>query len=144
VASRIACRQFSAPEENLTMKTTASRIGCLALLALLLASCTVPPAPSRSQRTYALIMSGDVVSYGSTGAGTRISVSQVDGKPPAEPYGPIELAPGRHTLMLACDGEGKSHALNVAAGEVYLFSLQTTPGVKGCTGALSRLRPAKS
>jgi hypothetical protein len=124
------------------MKTIASRIACTTLAALLLASCESPPVTHRNPRSVALIMSGDFVSYSSTGFGARISVVEVDGKPVKEPYGPVELAPGRHTVMLACDGAHTPHTLTVAAGEVYQFVVRTRPGAKGCVGALSRVRKA--
>lgn len=111
-----------------------------ALAPLLLAGCAAPPAGK--PRSVALIMSGDFMSYGSQGVGTRVSVVDVDGKPVEEPYGPVELAPGRHTVNIACDGANTPHTLTVAAGEVYQFAARTKPGAKGCTGTLARVRSA--
>lgn len=80
------------------------------------------------------------MSYASPDVGTRISVVDVDGKPVKEPYGPIELEPGTHTVTLKCDGSLKTSTVTVSAGEVYQFSKLATPGVKGCVGSLSRVR----
>jgi hypothetical protein len=109
-----------------------------AALALLLAGCAAPPAGK--PRSGALIMSGNFMSYSAQGVGNRVSVVDVDGKPVTEPYGPVELAPGRHTVNIACDGATTPHTLSVAAGEVYQFTARTRPGAKGCTGALARVR----
>ena len=63
----------------------------------------------------------------------------VDGKPPAEPHGPVELAPGNHTITLACNGANTPHTLKFAAGEVYQFLARQLPG-KGCVATLARVR----
>jgi hypothetical protein len=122
------------------MNTRTCRLACTALAALLLASCESPPTGNRNPRSVALIMSGDAVSYNAHAFGTRISVVDVDGKPVKEPYGPVELTPGRHTVMLACDGANTPHTITFAAGEVYQFVARPTPGARGCVGALSRVR----
>jgi len=121
------------------MTTDICRIACTAVAAILLAGCASPHSGNRSPRTTALIMSGDVVSYGSPGFGPRVSISEVDGKPVAEPYGPLELAPGQHTVTLACDGSTNPHTLTMAAGEVYQFLVRTS-GPKGCIATLARVR----
>ena len=113
-------------------------IAIAALALLWLAGCAAPPAGK--PRSVALIMSGDFMSYGAQGVGNRVSVVDVDGKPVAEPYGPVELAPGRHTVNIACNGAHAPHTLTVAAGEVYQFTARARPGAKGCTGALARVR----
>jgi len=110
------------------------------LAILLLSNCAAPPAGNRNPRSVALIMSGDFMSYSSQGLGTRVSVVDVDGTPVKEPYGPVELAPGRHTVNIACDGTNTPHTLMFSAGEVYQFAARTRPGAKGCTGALARVR----
>jgi hypothetical protein len=130
------------PEEILNMKTTLFRIACPAFAILLLAGCASPLAGTRTPRSVALIMSGDVVGYSSPGFATRVSVADVDGKPVKEPYGPVELAPGRHTVTLACDSVNTPHALTVAAGEVYQFVARSSSGAKGCVGTLARVRTA--
>jgi hypothetical protein len=122
------------------MKTNPSCIALTGIVITLMVGCAAVPAPGRELKNVALIMSGDVVSYASADVGTRISVVDVDGKPVKEPYGPIELEPGTHTVTLKCDGSLKTSTVTVAAGEVYQFSKLTTPGVKGCVGSLSRLR----
>lgn len=124
------------------MKSIVIRVIFAATAVALMAGCASPPATSRNSRSDALIMSGDVVSYGSPGFGAQVSMVDVDGKPVAEPYGPLELKPGRHTVTLKCDNSTKTHTLDVAAGEVYQFVARTTPGVKGCVGALARMRSA--
>jgi hypothetical protein len=111
---------------------------------LLLTSCTSTPPGNRSARTGALIVSGDVVSYSSTAVNPRVSVIDVDGKPVKEPYGPVELAPGRHTVNLGCNGTSSSQTITAAAGEIYQFAARIKPGVKGCTGALTRMHTSKS
>ena len=122
------------------MKTTRFCVATTMLATLLLAGCAAPPAGNRNPRSVALILSGDVVSYSSPGFGARVSVVDVDGKTVKEPYGPVELAPGRHTVNIACDGANTPHTLTVAAGEIYQFTARTKPGAKGCTGALARVR----
>ncbi len=122
------------------MKTNPSRIALTAMVVTLMVGCVATPAPDHELKNVALIMSGDVVSYASADVGTRISVVDVDGKPAKKPYGPIELAPGTHTVTLKCDGSLKTSTVTVAAGEVYQFSRLTTPGVKGCVGSLARVR----
>lgn len=115
-------------------------VALIAAACALTAGCESPPASGRTPRSGALIMSGDVVGYSSPGAGTRVSIVDVDGKPAKEAYGPLELAPGRHTVTLACDGVNTPHTLTVRAGEVYQFVVRAAPGAKGCAGALSRVR----
>lgn len=121
------------------MRANIYRIACAALAAMVLAACASPHSGNRSPRATALILSGDVVSYGSPGFGPRVSIAEVDGKPVAEPYGPLELAPGRHTVKLACDGSTNPHTLTMAAGEVYQFLVRTA-GAKGCIATLARVR----
>jgi hypothetical protein len=120
------------------MQNFCFRSAIAALALLWLAGCVAPPAGK--PRSGAIIMSGDFMSYGAQGLGTRVSVVDVDGKPVTEPYGPVELAPGRHTINIACDGANATHTLAVAAGEVYQFTARARPGAKGCTGALARVR----
>lgn len=122
------------------MKTIAFTITGMALTITLLAGCGSPPVEHRSPRSMALIMSGDVVSYNAHVFGTSISVVDVDGKPVKEPYGPVELSPGRHVVTLACDGNNTARTLTVAAGEVYQFMARATPGARKCVGSLSRVR----
>ena len=122
------------------MKSMVIRAACAAAAVVLMAGCAAPTATNRNPRTVAFIMSGDVVSYSSPGFGAQVSVVDLDGKPVAEPYGPLELKPGRHTMTLKCNGATNPHTLNAAAGEVYQFTARTSPGVKGCVGALARVR----
>ena len=119
--------------------TTHARAGLALLVAALLAACTAPTV-NRSQRNFALIVSGDVVSLSSASYGSRVGLLEVDGAAAKEMYGPVELAPGRHTVKLSCGGSSNSHTLTMAAGEIYQFVARTTPGVKGCSGALARVR----
>jgi hypothetical protein len=122
------------------MRSNLSRLALTVMLAALLAGCASAPSSGRQLRSVALIMSGDVVSYNSHGAGTAISIVDVDGKPAAEPYGPVELKPGKHAMTLKCDTSVKTHILTVSAGEVYQFAKASSTGVKGCTGSLTRVR----
>jgi hypothetical protein len=112
------------------------------MLAALLAGCAATPSASRQPRSVAIIMSGDVVAYGAQSLGTTISIVDVDGARVAEPYGPVELKPGKHTVTLKCDGATTAQNVNVRAGEVYQFAKSSPPGAKGCTGSLSRIRTA--
>ena len=120
------------------MTSSGLRALSVALAGLWLAGCAAPPAGK--PRSVAIIMSGDFWSYSAQGVGTRVRVVDVDGTPVKEPYGPVELAPGRHAVNLACDGVASPHMVNVAAGEVYQFAARTRPGVKGCAGMLTRVR----
>ena len=122
------------------MKIPISRIALMAAVVALVAGCASAPAPGHHLRNIALITSGDIVSYSATGSTAGVSVVDVDGKPVSEPYGPIELAPGSHSVTMKCNDTVKTHKMTVAAGEVYQFNKVTTPGVKGCVGALSRVR----
>ena len=122
------------------MRSNLPRFVLIVMLAALTAGCTSAPPASRQLRSVALIMSGDVVSYGAQGSGTAIRIIDVDGQPVAEPYGPVGVKPGKHTVTLQCDGAMKSSTLTFAAGEVYQFAKLTSPGVKGCVGSLSRVR----
>ena len=122
------------------MKSMLIRAACAAAAVVLIAGCAAPPAGNRTARSVAHIMSGDFVSYGSAGLGAQVSVVDIDGKPVTDPYGPLELKPGRHTLTLKCDGATNPLTVNVAAGEIYQFTARTAPGVKGCVGALARVR----
>src|SRR4051812_27402298 len=119
--------------------TTPARVGLALLAAALIAACAAPTV-NRSQRSFALIVSGDVVSLSSAAYGSRVGLVEVDGAPAKEMYGPVQLAPGRHTVKLSCGGTSNAQTLTMAAGEIYQFSARTTPGVKGCSGALSRVR----
>ena len=122
------------------MRSILLRFALIVVPAALMAGCGSAPPSGRPLRSVALIMSGDVVSYSSRGIGSEISIVDVDGKPAAEPYGPLELTPGKHAVTLKCDSAVKTHTLTVAAGEVYQFVKASSPGGKGCTGSLSRVR----
>ncbi|MDB5808628.1 MAG: putative integron cassette protein [Betaproteobacteria bacterium] len=124
------------------MKTHTCYIVFALLPVLLVAGCAAPPSGNRAPRTVALIMSGDVVTYSATAPSQRVSVIDVDGKPVKEPLGPVELTPGRHSVNLGCDGTSAQQTVNVAAGEIYQFAVRTKSDVKGCTGALTRMRTA--
>src|SRR5258706_15055240 len=113
-------------------------VATIALALLWLAGCAAPPAGK--PRSGALIMSGDFMSYSAQGIGNRVSVVDVDGKPGTEPYGPVELTPGRHTGNIAGAGAKTPHTLSVAAGAVYQFTAHTRPGANGRTGSLARAR----
>mgnify|MGYP003351538350 CR=1 FL=1 len=86
-----------------------------------------------------MLFRSDFVSYGAPDTGAQVSIVGVDGKPPAEPHGPVELAPGNHTITLACNGANTPHTLKFAAGEVYQFLARQLPG-KGCVATLARVR----
>jgi hypothetical protein len=107
---------------------------------LLLAGCAAQPASSGRLKSSAIITSGDTVSYLSADTALGVSVTEIDGKPVASPYGPIDLVPGKHTVTMKCGDTAKTSAVTVAAGEVYQFNKIVTPGVKGCVGSLLRVR----
>ena len=138
-----------------------SRNAALSLTAaLLLAACVSEPttggapaaAPSASSQSaspapraaskVAFIVSGDVNLRGATRFGPEVSVVEVDGKPTDSPQGPIALTPGTHSVSMKCGDTTRMQTLRVAAGEVYLFAMRVTPGERGCTGYLSRIRSA--
>ena len=102
-------------------------------------------SPVRTSRLdkVAIITSGDTNVMALTRFGPLISLVEIDGKPVESRYGPVELDPGTHSVTLKCGDSTKVNTVNVAAGEVYQFSMVTTPGVKGCVGSLSRVRAAK-
>jgi hypothetical protein len=106
-----------------------------------LSGCATGPFPSRTPSNVALITAGHF--RGSTSFGREISVIEVDGKPTDSPHGPIALTPGAHSVTMKCGDTITARPVTVAAGEVYQFSMLTTPGVKGCSGSLTRVRSAK-
>jgi hypothetical protein len=110
------------------------------MLAALLAGCAATPSSGRQPRSVAIIMSGDVVAYGAQSYGTSISIVDVDGTPVTEPYGPVEMKPGRHIVTLKCDGATHMYGVNALAGEVYQFAKAPSPVTKGCTASLRRMR----
>ena len=112
----------------------------LVIAVLLLAGCAAQPAASGRLKSGAIITSGDTVSYTSADSASGVSVTEIDGKPVDSPYGPIELAPGKHTVTMKCGDAVKTNAVTVAAGEVYQFGKIASPGVKGCVGSLLRVR----
>jgi hypothetical protein len=123
------------------MKTRLSYIAAVASAVTMLAGCGTAQPSSQHLRSVALITSGDVVVYAAPGpSNIGVSIIEIDGRPVSEPYGPIELMPGIHTVMLKCDETVKALTRTFAGGEVYQFNRATTPGVKGCIGTLSILR----
>ncbi|MEK7230630.1 MAG: nuclear transport factor 2 family protein [Pseudomonadota bacterium] len=116
---------------------------CVAMIAVtLVAGCAMQPVRTDRLDRVAIITSGST----NIGAVARfrpvVSVVEIDGKPVAKPYGPIELAPGPHSVTMKCGDSTKTSSVTVAAGEVYEFAFATTPAVKGCVGSLSRVRSA--
>ena len=110
--------------------------------AALLAGCATGSLPGRPPNTkVALITSGDTYFTGTTRFGPEISVVEIDGKLVDKPYGIIELEPGMHSVVMRCGNTIKTRTVTVSAGEVYQFAMITTPGVRGCAGSLSRVRP---
>jgi hypothetical protein len=77
---------------------------------------------------------------GATRFGPEVAVADVDGKRTDSPQGPIKLDPGTHSIGMRCGDSVTWQTLKVAAGEVYLFAMRVTPGERGCTGYLSRVR----
>ena len=111
----------------------------IALAVMLMAGCSTQPVAGGRLKSMAIITSGDTVSYTSAD-GFGVSVTEIDGKPVDSPYGPIELAPGKHEVAMKCGDTVKINTVTVAAGEVYQFNKIVSPGVKGCVGSLLRIR----
>ena len=126
------------------MKIRMSHIASMAIAAALVAGCATRPVPTDRLKNVAIITSGNTNLFSLTKFGPVISVVDVDGKPVDKRYGPIELEPGTHSVTMKCGDETKAIKLTVAAGEVYQFAHVTTPGVKGCSGALSRVTSTAS
>lgn len=109
-----------------------SSLVTVAATTALMAGCGSAPTTSRHLRDVALITSGDVVAYSAPGTtNIGVTVVDVDGKPVNEPYAPIELKPGSHTVTVKCDDINKTLTRTFAAGEVYQLNRGTLPGVKG-------------
>ena len=121
------------------IKIDLARITSIAIAVTFLASCAAEPVSTEGLMSFAVITSGDTVSYASAGSGPTISIVEVDGKPVDRPYGPIHLEPGTHSVTMKCDGSNRTSSITVSAGEVYQFNKVITPGVKGCAGSLSRV-----
>ena len=121
------------------MKIHGPHIAIVMVAAAALNGCAIGPFPHREPSKVALITAGHF--YASTSFGPEISVVDVDGKPTDLPHGPIALEPGAHSVTMKCGDTVKTRSLKVAAGEVYQFSIVTTPGVRGCSGSLARIRP---
>ena len=125
------------------MKIHLHHVALAMVAAALLAGCATGSSSGRSpNNTVALISSGDNYFTGNTRFGPEISLVEIDGKPVDRPYGLIELQPGTYSVAMKCGDTVKTRTVTVAAGEVYQFSMITLPGVRGCAGTLSRVRPA--
>jgi len=116
-----------------------ARLAPVVLVIAVLAACAAQPASKEDLRKFAVVTSGETVSYTRAGSAPEVSLVEVDGKPISLPYGPVELAPGTHEVILKCDGVSKASSVTVSAGEIYQFNKTVTPGVKGCTGSLVRV-----
>ena len=72
-----------------------------------------------------------------------ISVVEVDGVPPANSYGPIELSPGPHVIKLKCSDNVSEQKIDAAAGEIYEFAVVSGGRPSACRGSLIRTKAAK-
>jgi len=67
---------------------------------------------------------------------------EIDGKPVAKPYGPIELAPGPHSVTMKCGDSTKTSSVTVGGGECMNLPLllRRCPGMRRVSipGAFSR------
>jgi hypothetical protein len=134
--------QFCPSIEQLTMMNRIFRHVAPATVLALAAGCA-SVAPADRPRTNAILTSGGVVSYtAASESGPRVSVAEIDGRPVDRPYGPLELAPGKHAVTLKCGNSVTTNIVTVAAGEVYQFN--AAAGAKGCIGSLSRLPPSRT
>lgn len=126
------------------MKIRIRHVGSIAIAVALIAGCATRPVPTDRLNRVAIITSGNTNLFSLIKFGPVISVVDVDGKPVDRRYGPIELEPGTHSVTMQCGDETKAIKVTVAAGEVYRFAHVTTPGVKGCSGSLSRVSSTAS
>lgn len=122
-------------------KATKSLSAIAALAILLLAGCATQSVPSERLNHVAVVTSGGTNLW-TLGRMPTISVVEVDGTPPANAYGPIELVPGPHKLKMKCGSNITETQVTVAAGEVYEFSV-VMGGPGGCQGSLYRVQAAK-
>lgn len=105
-----------------------------------MAGCAAPPQSGRPASKVAYVTSGDTYFYGATRYGQDIAVTELDGKAMAAPADPLELLPGAHMLKMKCGDNVSTYSFNVRAGEVYQYVMRSSPGGKGCTAALARVR----
>jgi len=124
------------------MRIHIHHIASIAITATLIAGCATEPVTTDHLNRVAIITSGNTNFFALTRFGPVISVVEIDGKPIDKPYGPVELEPGTHSVTMKCGDSTRTNTVTVSAGEVYQFAIVTTPGVKGCFGALSRVRSA--
>ncbi len=124
------------------MKITRYCIASIAVAVTLLGGCAMQPVRTDRLDKVAIITSGNTNAKAVARFRPIVSVVEIDGKPVDKPYGPIELAPGPHSVTMKCGDSTKTGSMTVAAGEVYEFTFATTPGVPGCVGSLSRVRSA--
>lgn len=116
---------------------------CIATIAVtLIAGCAMQPVRTDRLDQAAIITSGSTNLKAVARFRPMVSVVQIDGKPVDKPYGPIELAPGPHSVTMKCGDSTKTSPVTVAAGEVYEFEFAAAPGGKGCVGSLSRVSSA--
>lgn len=125
------------------MKIAKHYVASIAIALSFIAGCATGPVRTDRLDKVAIVTSGDTNVMALTRFGPVISIVEVDGKPVDRRYGPIELAPGAHSVTLKCGDSTKVNSVNALAGEVYQFAMVTAPGVKGCVGSLSRVRSAK-
>jgi hypothetical protein len=88
----------------------------------------------------AIITAGDTNFFLATTFRPTVSVVEVDGAPPKNAYGPIELEPGPHTVKLKCGDLISEQNITAAAGEVYQFGIGMGRTLSGCRGVLGRFR----
>jgi hypothetical protein len=105
-----------------------------------LSGCATSPQGVRPVSKVAYITSGDNYFYGATRHAQEIAVVELDGKAVAATVDPLELQPGRHTLKMKCSENISTHTMTVRAGEIYQYLMRSSPGGKGCSAALSRVR----
>src|SRR3569832_551229 len=122
-------------------KATKSLSAIATLAILLLAGCATQSVPSERLNLVAVVTSGGTYLW-NLGRMPTISVVEVDGTPPANAYGSIELVTGSHKLKMKYGGNITETQLTVAAGEVYEFSVVMC-GPGGCQGSLYRVQAAK-
>jgi ketosteroid isomerase-like protein len=124
------------------MKKRLYYIALTAIAVTLIAGCAIKPVSKERLSKVAVITSGDTNIRALTKFGRLITVVAIDGAPNDKPYGPIELDPGTHSVTMKCGDATNTNTLTVLPGEVYQFSMVTTPEVKGCSATLSRVQEA--
>lgn len=116
------------------------RFGVLFCAVVLNGGCATESVPRERLEEVAVVTSGSTNAWTFLKFTPTISVVEVDGVHTDKAYGPIELAPGPHTIKMKCGENITERNVTVTAGEVYEFALAVGGGIPGCQGSLVRVR----